>query len=247
MLIGAEARNLIHERLGHAFAHTSTQDIDISLAIADWPSFDHVTEGLRPLNDSGIAFDVAGYHVDIYPFGAIESSAGTLTPPWRPADPIDVFAMSAAYRASEALALGGEPLLRIPTIPGYVALKIKAWIDRSVPARGIHKDGADLGLALFWYENDPQVRERLWIHEAATLLQHAYDLGVASARLLGNDVRSLLGEPEAARLSSLWTAESRALLGANLVPRDFRAALRLGDSTQIALRLAALADGLAGR
>lgn len=247
MLIGAEARNLIHARLGHTFGYSSTQDIDISFVTPDWESYQHLTEGLRPVNDSGIAFDVAGYHVDMIPFGRVESTNGTVTPPWRVNDPIDVFAMSAVYAAADTLTIADTELVRIPTVPGYAVLKIKAWIDRSIPSRGIHKDGADLGLVLFWYENHSDVHERLWGAESDALRFHGYDLAVASARLLGRDIRALLGAEAADLLTGLWTPGSRVLLADNLAPRDYRAALKLGAPGQITARLSALADGLAGR
>lgn len=247
MLIGAEARNFIHRRLGHTFAYSSTQDIDISFVTADWDSYERLTLGLRPVNDSGIAFDVAGYHVDIIPFGQLESTSGVLTPPWRANDPIDVFGMSAVYEAADTLSVAGRTVLRIPTVAGYAALKIKAWIDRSIPSRGIHKDGADLGLVLFWYENEATVQDRLWGDDSAALRLHSYDLPVAAARLLGQDIRTLLGAASADLLVSMWTDASRNLLARNLAPRDYRAALKLGEPEQIVARLAALTDGLVGQ
>jgi predicted nucleotidyltransferase len=246
MLIGAEARNLIHERLGHTFTYSATQDIDISFAMPDWPSYKRLTDGLRPVNDSGIAFAVAGHHVDIIPFGAVESSSGILIPPWRENDPIDVFAMSAVYEAADTLSISGREVLRIPTVPGYAALKIKAWIDRSAPARGVYKDGADLGLVLFWCENDADAQGRLWEEDSDALKAHEYDIAVASARILGRDIRALLGEAPADLLMSLWTIEGRELLASNIAPRDYRAALKLGNPDQISARLSALANGLAG-
>lgn len=84
-------------------------------------------------------------HVDLMAFGSIESPQGTVTPPFREADPLDVFGMTQVYATVDAVRFGGGPEIRLPTVAGYVALKLKAWIDRSAVYN--EKDAPDLGLA----------------------------------------------------------------------------------------------------
>lgn len=54
--------------------------------------------------------------------------------------------MTQVYATADAVRFGGGPEIRLPTVAGYVALKLKAWIDRSAVYN--EKDAPDLGLAL---------------------------------------------------------------------------------------------------
>jgi predicted nucleotidyltransferase len=59
-----------------------------------------------------------------------------------------------------AHAPGRETTCRAPTIPGYVALKFAAWLDRS--AWGKYKDAGDVAAAMYWYAESDDVVERLY-------------------------------------------------------------------------------------
>ena len=245
MLIGAEARTILHHAQGHEFDYTSTRDLDLTFAVPSWESYAELTNDLTRIPDSGIAFRIAGMHVDLMPFGGVEADDGALRPPWRPRDPMDVFAMSTVYAGSDSIRFEAAPTLslRIPTLIGYAALKLKAWIDRA--ARQEFKDGPDLGLVLYWYSQSDAVRETLYTRRADLLERSDFDLQLASAMLLGADIRDLLSARQAELMSQLWTGESRARLVDNLASRDNRVRLNLVSGADREALINAVWDELA--
>ena len=240
MLIGAEARDILHAELGHTFANRATQYVDLAFAVPDWTAYSQLVEGLDAIPDTGIAFRVAGVHVDFLAFGPIESPAGTLVPPFRRSDPLDVFGMAEVYESARDALVGDALRIRVPTVAGYVALKIKAWIDRSVNHE--LKDAPDLGLALYWAAESVPFTERFWVdHELVGLCEA--DVGLGGARLLGRDVRKALGH-NANTLAELFTEASRGRLARTL--EGASPSLVLGDTDRRRSRLDALALGLRG-
>jgi len=241
MLIGAEARDILHGQLGHTFRNRATEDVDIAFAIPDWDAYATLTDGLTPIPDTGIAFRVAGIHVDVMAFGSVESPQGTLTPPFRAADPIDVFGMIQVYATAQTASFGPGLEIRLPTVGGYVALKLKAWIDRSA----VHnqKDAPDLGLALFWAAESPAYTDRFWA-DSEMFSRWEADVGLGGAALLGRDVRDVLGAQASGQLADLFTVTSREELSRalNSSARD----LSLGDLSRRMSALSALAVGLRG-
>jgi predicted nucleotidyltransferase len=241
MLIGAEARDILHARLGHSFATRATHDVDLAFVISSWESYATLTQGLTPIRDSGIAFRVAGMHVDVMAFGPVESPAGTLTPPFRSKDPLDVFGMSQVYEAAQAVLVENGPEIRLPTVAGYVALKLKAWIDRSA----VHneKDAPDVGLALFWASESQRYNDQFW-GDVEFVGRWNADPGLGGAAILGAEVREVLGPAASDHVAELFTGASREQLSRLLrsSPRE----LLLGDHDRRMAALAALTAGLHG-
>ncbi|MEO6532223.1 MAG: hypothetical protein ABIO06_01475 [Pseudolysinimonas sp.] len=241
MLIGAEARDILHTTLGHSFMNKATQDVDLAFLVPDWPTYTALVEGLNPIPDTGIAFRVAGIHVDVFAFGAIESPQGTVTPPFRPADPLDVFGMTQVYVSAHSASFGGGLDIRVPTVAGYVALKLKAWIDRSA----VHnqKDTPDLALALFWAAESPSFTDRFW-GNAELFGAWDADVGLGGAALLGEDMRRVLGAEAGDHLAELFTKASHDQL-ARAIDSSSRE-LGLGDRDRRITALAAMTTGLRG-
>lgn len=241
MLIGAEARDILHARLGHSFPNKATQDVDLAFLIPDWLAYAALVQGLTPIPDTGIAFRVAGMHVDIMAFGSVESPQGTVTPPFRPADPIDVFGMTQVYASADTATLEDGLTVRVPTVAGYVALKLKAWIDRSA----VHnqKDAPDLGLALFWASESASFAERFW-GDAELVGTWEADVGLGGAALLGSDVRQVLGPEGGDHVAALFSEINREELARAL--RHAPPELLLGDFDRRLAAFAAMAMGLRG-
>lgn len=105
MLIGAEARDIIHHFSGHPFKYVASSDVDIVVGLSDWAQYATLTDGLTRLGNTLYRFNVAGCPVDIIPFGEIEEPAGRLSPPWRDQQ-FDVFGMSAVYSQADELSFG---------------------------------------------------------------------------------------------------------------------------------------------
>ncbi len=239
MLIGAEARDILHARLGHTFPNRATQDVDLAFAIPDWRAYETLTQGLPRIGHTGIAFRIAGMHVDVMAFGTVESPPGTVTPPFRRADPLDVFGMSEVYAAAHTARFEDELEIRLPTVAGYVALKLKAWIDRSA----VHnqKDAPDLGLALFWASESPSFNDRFW-GDIDLVSEWNADPGLGGAALLGADVREVVRGAAGDHLAGLFTEASREELSRALRSADRQ--LLLGDFERRMAALAALQAGL---
>jgi predicted nucleotidyltransferase len=189
MVIGAEARDLLHSRGGHRFELRGTTDVDLALVLDDWDAFDVMRERFRMLGANGIRFLVDGHAVDVMPFGEVEEPTGTASPPSR-GEHLVVFGFRDVYEAAGRLVLpSGE--IRLPSVPGYAALKLRAWIDRS--PFGEDKDARDLAAVLFWYLNDPQQEERVWEPGSeARLAARGWDVELLQAFHLGVDVGSIL-------------------------------------------------------
>lgn len=241
MLIGAEARDIIHHLRGHAFSYVASSDVDIVVALGDWTQYTTLTADYTRLGDTQYRFRVSDYPVDIIPFGGIEEPAGRLTHPQR-SDEFDVFGMSAVYAAADELSFGDSVECLLPTAQGYAALKLKAWIDRS--DWGEYKDGIDIGLAMFWYLSDDTLGEALWESDAAIVEEYGYDIDLACARKLGMHVAETLGQQDAEALRELLDEPSRELLARYLVPRDITELRRLGDTPRRIALLRALRNGL---
>ncbi|MGV8881816.1 MAG: hypothetical protein ACOH19_06655 [Rhodoglobus sp.] len=241
MLIGAEARDILHAGLGHSFTNRATQDVDLAFVVTDWQAYASLVDGLTPIPDTGIAFRVAGMHVDLMAFGPVESPQGTLTPPFRAADPIDVFGMTQVYASAQIATFESGIRIRIPTVAGYVALKLKAWIDRSADYN--YKDAPDLGLALFWAAESSAFTDRYW-DDVELFTTWGADVGLGGAALLGCDVRQELGQEASDHIASLFTETNRTELARAL--RSSEPRLLLGNTDRRIAVLNALLKGLSG-
>ncbi|WP_343996104.1 hypothetical protein [Nocardioides dubius] len=245
MLVGAQCRDVLHVGLGHAFGTRSSFDVDLGLALRSWDDHREVTQACGAPGANGIQYRVAGLPVDLLPFGEVEEPAGLVTPPERK-EALSVWAFAEVYQESRSLPLGGSLHLRIPTVPGYAAIKLAAWLDRS--AYGQYKDAVDLALVMLWYRNHEGMLDRLYEQHPEVMADYDYDLTLAAAALLGMDAMQVVGAARAAELRARWPRTSRALeeLAGELRPSGDEA-LPVEERLPRARRLelaAALADGL---
>lgn len=215
MLVGAQCRDVLHARQGHAFSLRATDDVDIGIALADWDAYGDLTSRLTRSGHTGIQFEVAGVRTDLLPFGEIERPAGTVTPEPR-TEPLSVWAFREVFDGADTLALPTAGSIRIPTVAGYVALKLAAWLDRSPD--GQYKDAGDLAAAMHWYAESEAVVERLYTDEAGqgVLLGYEVDTARGTAHLLGLDVSELIGPSRSAELRARWPGERGDLLPAEM-------------------------------
>ncbi|WP_152364243.1 hypothetical protein [Microlunatus speluncae] len=210
MIVGAHCRDIMQRALGHAFATTATHDLDLALAFSSWRSFEALSEAFPRLGDTGIRYRIAGVVVDLLPFGDVEDPRGTVDPPTR-REAISVWAFDEIYRSALPLNLSRAISIRIPTVAGYAAAKIGAWLDRSNWRET--KDAADLGLIMFWYAESRVVQHRLYDTPAGNdvLIAEVADLQLASARLLGADIATTIGPQRLVELLDRWPGDRRLL------------------------------------
>ncbi len=130
MVVGAYCRDLLHRALGLRFALTATHDLDLALALRSWEAYRVLAVTFRPAGTTGIRFRIAELAVDLVPFGQIEAPPGTVSPPTR-GEPMSVWAFQEIHAKALPLGLPGGRTIRIPSVAGYAAAKLAAWLDRS--------------------------------------------------------------------------------------------------------------------
>ena len=141
MVVGAACRDVLHAALGHSFATVATRDLDLALALSSWDVFKTLAGEFPRAGDTGIRYRIAGWPVDLLPFGEVEDPEGVVDPPTR-REPVSVWAFEEIFAASIALELPESLQIRIPDVAGYAAAKLGAWLDRS--EWGETKDATDL-------------------------------------------------------------------------------------------------------
>jgi predicted nucleotidyltransferase len=206
MLIGASCRDTLHAALGHDFGTSATRDVDLALALSGWEIYELLSNAFPPAGDSGVGFKIAGLVVDLLPFGELEDPRGSITPPTR-GDVISVWAFAEIFQDSSPLALSPSLAIRCPTVPGYTAAKLAAWLDRS--EWGEVKDANDLALTAYWYAESKQVEGQLYDTPEGRqiLLAEEADVSRAAARLLGRDVSAMLGPERIRELIERWPGD----------------------------------------
>lgn len=211
MVVGAWCRDIWHHALGHTFATAATRDLDLALALSSWEAFDDLAGAFPRIGDTGIRFRIAGITVDLLPFGEIERPRGTTHPPTRDTA-MSVWALEEIKAASLPLPLPEVGGVRIPSVAGFAAAKLGAWLDRSEWLEA--KDATDLALILFWYAESPEVHDRLYdsAQGSAILVAESADLPRAAAGLLGLDVASTIGPERTSELLARWPGDAQTLV-----------------------------------
>lgn len=211
MLVGAWCRDTLHAALGHDFETSATRDIDLALALSGWETFELLSSALSPVGRTGIAFKIDGLTVDLLPFGELEDPRGIVLPPTR-SDAISVWAFAEILNSSFRLVLSPSLAIRCPTVPGYTAAKLAAWLDRS--EWGEAKDANDLALTARWYMESKLVENRLYEtpHGQQILVAEEADLMRSAVRMLGSDVADLVGPERLSELLERWPGDLDMLL-----------------------------------
>jgi predicted nucleotidyltransferase len=117
---------------------------------------------------------------------------------------MSVWGFKEVFSAAPPLPLPGGSNVRIPTVAGYAALKLAAWLDRS--AYGEYKDASDIAAVLSWYAESIDVQNRLYdtTHGQDILVQEDVDDQAAAARFLGEDIATVIGDALMAELAERW-------------------------------------------
>lgn len=216
MLVGALCRDVLHREAGHTFALRRTLDLDLALAVDDWDRYSEIVDELPAVRGAAqVRYDLAGVKVDLVPFGGVEQPDGAV--PLQPGvDPLDVLGFGDVWNAAREVALGDDLTIRLPTIPGYTALKLAAWATRST--NGEYKDAGDLACAAYWYLHSASVEDRLYSEERGQrILTDAWSRDrttavVASTVLLAEDAMAVLTPSRRAELLERWDGVDDNLL-----------------------------------
>ena len=211
MVLGAWCRDIQHLALGHTFPTTATMDLDLALALRSWDAYSILSGAFPKIGDTGIRHRIADIAVDLIPFGEIEEPPGVATRP-KDGDALSVWAFERVFDASLELRLRDGHRIRIPTVAGYAALKLGAWLDRSEWLEG--KDATDLALVLHWMADSPDATDRLYdtVQGNDILLAEEADIPLAAAHLLGVDVAETIGARRLAELADRWPGDLDLLI-----------------------------------
>jgi predicted nucleotidyltransferase len=211
MVVGATCRDLLHSALGHTSPNTATRDVDLALALSSWTAYRSLAAAFPRVGDSAIRFRIAGVDVDLLPFGGVEEPTGMVDPPARHA-PFSVWAFEEIFNGALRLPLTPQLTVRLPTVAGFAAAKMRAWLDRSEWYEA--KDARDLALVLHWYARSGQVADLLYETESgnAILIREGADLTLAAAHLLGSDVADALGSDRQRELLEDWPGDIEFLI-----------------------------------
>ena len=110
------------------------------------------------------------------------------------------------------LTLSRTVTIRLPTVAGFAAAKIGAWLDRSDWLET--KDAADLALILHWHAESADVHDRLYETPIGSelLLVEGADVPLAAAHLLGADIAATIGAVRLTELLARWPGEAEQLV-----------------------------------
>lgn len=212
-LMGAAARDVM---LLHVYGINTlrlTEDMDFGVMVRDWPSFEVLRQALL----AGGAFEArskdathklwhrSGRPLDIVPFGGVERPNRTLA--WPPSEQtvFDCFGMQEAMHSGHDVRLPGGGSLLVASLPALALLKVTAWQDRKFTHPG--RDAGDLMLYLRHYlDCDKYDHAARYYPELFEAPDYAHE--VASARLLGRDLRQLLDEAAALHVLQILQPEA---------------------------------------
>lgn len=237
MLTGAFARDL-HVFYAHGIdTIRQTEDVDFALAVADWPTFTRLKQGLV---GSEQFREVPGAQqrlrhasdlpVDLIPFAGVENADRQID--WPPGGEfrMNVLGFREALASSLSIRLPEGVVASVVSLPALVLLKIIAWQDRHY--RAPRKDAQDLALIAANYL-DLGNMNRLGDEFPAWMEEDNFDLTHMGARMLGGDMAKLLDEAGRERLAAIVAeqadAEAPGLLPQEMFPQDADRARMLLD------------------
>ena len=196
---GAMSRDILLNKVFGLNAGQVTRDIDFAIAVANWEQFETVKkrliEGGRFTPDSSATHRLyyaapgttSKYPIDLIPFRGMEEPPSTIA--WPPN--LKVMMNVAGYEEVLANAVYVNVdvglTVRMASLPGLALLKLFAWVDRG---NENSKDAQDFVMILRTY-HDAGNKDRLFGQEIWAMEAVEYDIELAGARLVGNDVRSI--------------------------------------------------------
>ncbi|MSQ58323.1 MAG: hypothetical protein EXR36_01370 [Betaproteobacteria bacterium] len=189
-----------------------TEDLDFAFAVPDWAAFETLRQRLIA---SGKFTDLsAAAHrlrhqidlpVDLVPFGNVETPERTIAWPPSGEQVMNVFGFREALATALETRLPGDIRTHVVSLPALALLKIVCWKDRHYQSP--RKDAHDLILILGNYLGAGN-EARLFDEFVGWTREEAFDYGLAGARTLGHDVRTLLGEKGIERVAGLLSEQA---------------------------------------
>ena len=189
LVVGATARNVLSMAWSDRLPPRATRDVDVAVAVPDWPAFRRLTAGLTPRGGAhAFTVSLAGspVEIDIVPYGGVEEPDRTVHLP--DDHSLNVLGIQEVFDAAVTARLPGGAEVRVPTIPGLALLKIFTWRDRRLLSR---RDATDLDEIINWYAEGPFL-DQLY-DEVEILGRYDFDVALAAAHRLGRHIGLLAG------------------------------------------------------
>jgi predicted nucleotidyltransferase len=245
-LMGAAARDVM---LLHAYGIDTkrlTEDVDFGVMVRDWATFKILRQALlasgafevRSKDETHKLWHQSGKPLDIVPFGGVERPNRTLA--WPPSEQIvfDCFGMQEAMRSGHDVRLPGGSSLLVASLPALALLKVTAWQDRKFTHPG--RDAGDLMLYLRHYlDCDKYDHAVQYYPDLFEVPDYVHE--VASAQLLGLDLRQLLDKAATQRMLQILQPEADEQ-GQRLLAQQSRI-----DTSLAVTMIAGLCEGLRQR
>jgi len=231
VLVGALTTELTPEKGSDYPQFRRTNDADFGVCVRDWPTYEKLREKLlgdefkfEPDKSIEHRLHRGNAMTDIIPYGNEIAPGGTLVWPKSEFE-MSVVGFDEVCAAADKVELEEGLSVSVITVPGFVLLKIIAFLDRKAQGEEKHKDDAkDIG---YWLENYAGGTEDERRYDLANKsdLKHE-DYVTAGAVLLGMEVGALASEA-AAECVGKFLSESEDLYSPFL---DILAAGSLDDA-----------------
>ncbi len=203
VLIGALVSELAAVEDEELTPPRGTNDADFALRIRDWAEFAKLK---KRLVETGFVADskiehrlrMGGAMVDVVPYGPeISSKEGEIH--W-PVSERAMVVLGFQEACAQAVESQVEPNLRVKrlTLPGFILLKIMAFLDRR--AAGVLKYRDDAEDLLFWFQHYASGKHEERRYEILTRGLSDIQYDSAGAALLGLEVAGLASPAAAARV-----------------------------------------------
>ncbi|ACU88620.1 nucleotidyl transferase AbiEii/AbiGii toxin family protein [Desulfomicrobium baculatum] len=221
LLIGAMARDMLLEDVHDMSKERRTMDVDIGVMVGSWAEFSEFSEAMtargferNPVVAHRFSSD-KGVVIDVVPFGGLADANGFIS--WPPDDNpmMRVTGFDDALRHSLRVEAGPGQVVNVVSLPGLAMLKLLAWSDRRYVSA---KDAQDLALLLRLYGDFAQ--DRLFDSESELMERHGFDIEMAGAELLGQDIGTTVSEATAPHLFSILCGKNEGEMLNEQLGRD---------------------------
>lgn len=214
LIVGAFARDVWFWHLHGIETVRATADIDISVQLPDWDSFDRFG---RVLLERGLTQPIArhpekfvvpttGQKVDLLPFGDLSEDGQKIVWPTDQSS-LSILGFDESFNSAPYVTTPGvaDGTLRIATLPAIMLLKCVAMYERLDDRK--KKDGADIGFTLSRYVEAGNGARLAEGPDADIMEQVRGDLEAAGSMLLGRDMGRIAERATHARVAASLRAE----------------------------------------
>jgi len=193
-IIGASARDFVLQYCYDIVPIRATEDIDIGVMVYSWKQFNDLKKYL--LENEGFSetarverVKYKNVYLDIVPFGGIEGKGKTFRWPANPEKVMKTMGFEEAYKYSIDIRIDQKRdiIIKVSSLPGLAVMKLISWKDR-YPDR--KRDAEDVLTIMNNYEYT-DIYNRLYDKEMDLIKKEDHDVGTASIRLLGKDMRKV--------------------------------------------------------